>query len=529
MKFKKIAAIALSMSMLLSSVGCSKSEVKTQEDKNQIAFGTTKDLDDINPHLYSGDMAPQNMIFEGLVEVTHDGIQPKLATEWEISDNGLEYTFHLRDDVTFTDGEKFNADVVKLNFDAIISNIERHSWLDLINLIDSTEVVDEYTFKLNLTHAYYPTLTEIGLTRPFRFISPKCFIDGETKNGVDGYIGTGPWVLSEHKVGQYALFEANENYYGEKAKTDSIKWNVMPDHQTIILALQKGEIDLVFGSDGDMVDADTFAAMKDKGEFDTAISHPIASRAILLNSAQDITKEKEVRLALQYAVNKDEIVNGVLNGSEIAADTLMDKSVPYCDLDLEVRDYDIDKANELLDKANWKISDDGYRYKDGKKLSLDISYNVQKAQEAKISTYLQNDFKAIGVELNIMGEEQQSFADRQKSGEFDLQYSLSCGPPYDPQSYVSSFRTPAHGDYQAQVGLEKKKWLDETITNLMIEVDEDKRAQMYSDVFSYIHDEGVYIPLSYSKTTAIHSKELKGVEFNLSQYEIPFEKMYFEK
>ena len=359
-------------------------------------------------------------------------------------------------------------------------------------------------------------------------LSPNCFINGSTKDGINGYIGTGAWILSEHKEDQYSIFTANENYYGEKPKVSSIKWTVMTDHQTILLALEKGEIDLIFGSDGDMIDLDTFAALEDQGKYETQMSEPVASRAILLNSKQEITGDVKVRQALQYAVDKETIAEGVLNGTETVADTLMAKSVPYCDINLEIRSYDIEKANSLLEEAGWIIGDDGYRYKDGNKCSMTIYYNSDNAQEGTISEYLQSDFKAVGVELKVVGEEKQSFLDRQKSGDFDLQYSLSWGTPYDPQSYVSSFRIPAHGDYQAQIGMDKKEWLDETITNLMIESDEETRTEMYKDVFTYLHEQAVYIPLTYSRTKAVHVPNLKGVEFNPSQYEIPFEKMYFE-
>ncbi|MCQ4823145.1 ABC transporter substrate-binding protein, partial [Eubacterium callanderi] len=89
-------------------------------------------------------------------------VKPALAESWDISDDGLTYTFHLRKGVTFTDGEPFNAQAVKQNFDAIISNKERHAWLDMVYEIADTVVVDDNTFKLVLAHPYYPTLVELG-------------------------------------------------------------------------------------------------------------------------------------------------------------------------------------------------------------------------------------------------------------------------------------------------------------------------------------------------------------------------------
>lgn len=495
--------------------------------KTELVYASTKDIRDINPHLYGGEMAAQGMVFEPLVMNTKDGVKPWLAESWEISPDGRIYTFHLRRGVSFTDGAPFNAEAVKLNMDAIIANRVRHAWLDMMNVIEGAEVVDEHTFRLVLKQPYYPALIELGLLRPFRFISPKCFIDGQTKNGVSGLVGTGPWVLAEHKDNRYALFTANQNYWGEKAKVAAVRWKVMPDHQAILLSLQKGETDLIFGADGDMVNLDSFDALRRQGKYVTAISQPIASRAILLNAHQPFTRERHVRLALQHAIDKEGIVQGILNGSEAVADTLMAPTVNYCDVSLEKRVYDPAKAAELLDAAGWTPGQDGWRHKEGQRASVRLYYNSNNAQERTISEYMQGDLKKLGIELKIIGEEKQAFLDRQKTGDFELQYSLSWGTPYDPQSYLSSWRIPAHGDYQAQVGMERKEWLDKEITALMTEPDEAKRRAMYAAVLSYVHDEGVYIPLSYSRTKAVHVKELKGVEFGLSQYEIPFEKMHF--
>lgn len=495
--------------------------------KTELVYASTKDIRNINPHLYMGEMAAQGMVFEPLVINTKDGIEPWLAESWNISPDGKVYTFHLRRNVNFTDGTPFNAEAVKTNMDAIIANRTRHAWLDMMNEIEKGEVIDEHTFRLTLKKPYYPTLIELGLLRPFRFISPKCFVNGQTKDGVSGLIGTGPWILSEHKDNQYALFSANPGYWGKKPKVQSVRWKVMPDHQAILLGLKKGEIDLIFGADGDMVNLDSFDALRRQGKYVATISQPTASRAILLNSHRPFTKEKAVRIALQYAIDKKSIVEGVLNNTETIADSLMASTVQYCDIPLEKRTYDPAKAAVLLDASGWKLEKDGYRYKNGQKASVRLYYNAKNAQERTISEFIQGDLKKLGIDMKIIGEEKQAYLDRQKIGDFELQYSLSWGAPYDPQSYLSSWRIPAHGDYQAQVGMERKEWLDNTVTALMTEPDEAKRREMYKQAFTYVHDEGVYIPISYSRTKAVHVKDLKGVEFGLSQYEIPFEKMYF--
>ncbi|HWR39864.1 MAG TPA: nickel ABC transporter substrate-binding protein [Patescibacteria group bacterium] len=519
-----ILCIAL---LCLALAGCGGKPDAAKPAKTQLTYASTKDIRNINPHLYSGEMAAQNMVFESLVINTDKGVEPCLAEKWEVSSDGKEYTFYLRKDVKFTDGTPFNAEAVKLNIEAIIANKMRHAWLDMVNQIDHGEVINEFTYKLVLKQPYYPTLEELALTRPFRFISPKCFVNGGTKDGVNGYVGTGPWVLSEHQANQYAVFTANKNYWGAKPKLDSVKWKVMPDHQTIILALQKGEVDLLFGADGDMIDLDSFKALEKEGKYKAIMSNPVASRAILLNAHQPVTSDKKVREALQYAVNKKAITDGILNGSEAVANTLMSPTVPYCNVPLTTRAYDPEKTRQLLTAAGWVMGADNYRHKDGKVCEITIYFNSNNAQERTISEYMQSDLKAVGVKLNIAGEEKQAFLDRQRSGIFDLQYSLSWGTPYDPQSYISSWRIPAHGDYQAQVGIEKKEWVDATVGKILVEHDKTKRQLMYNELLTYIHDECVYLPISYSRTKAVYVPALKGVTFNPSQYEIAFEKMYF--
>lgn len=493
-----------------------------------LEYASMKDIRDINPHLYLGEMAAQAMVFEALVENTPEGVKPKLAESWEISEDGRTYVFHLRKDVKFTDGTAFDAAAVKANVDAVLANRSRHAWLDMVNEIEGNDVVDEHTWRLRMKHAYFPTLVELGLSRPFRFISPACMKEGGTKSGVTCLVGTGPWVLSEHKLDQYAVFARNDAYWGEKPSIAAVRWNVIPDPQTMLMALEKGEIDLVFGADGDQLTGDAFAALTESGKLRTALSEPVASRAILVNAGRPVTSDLRVREAVQYAVNRDAIVQGILHGTEAAAETLFAKNVPYCDIPLTVRGYDPKKAEAILDAAGWVKGKSGVREKNGEPLSLRFYFNAQNAQEKTIAEAIQADLAKIGVDVRVIGEEKQAFLDRQKTGDFELQYSLSWGAPYDPQSYLSSWRIPAHGDYQAQRGLAQKHEIDATITALMTEPDEGKRADMVKQVLTTITDAAVYIPISYSRTKAVYGARVGNVGFAVTQYEIPFERMTLE-
>lgn len=525
MKIKMLTMAALSLTVL--GLGLASAQAA---GKAELSYASTKDIRDINPHMYLGEMAAQNMVFEPLVyNVKDGGIAPALAESWEVSPDGLVYTFHLRQNAVYSDGVPFTAQDAKANFDVILANRQRHSWMGLTNQIAEVEAGDDHTLILTLKEPYYPALIELGMTRPFRFISPKCFKAGQTKDGVGCYLGTGPWVLDEHKKNQYAVFKANEKYWGDKPLLTSLRWKVIPEHQTILLALQKGDIDLIYGADGDMVDMDSFKSLESQGKYSTIMSSPIASRAIVLNTKQPGTRERAVREALSRAVDRESIVAGILNGTEEVAETLMAKSVPYCNVDLPTYGYEPARAAAILQESGWVIpKGKTVREKDGQPLKIVFSYNVNNASEKTIAEFIQGEAKAIGVDIQVLGEEKQAFLDRQKTGEFGMQYALSWGPPSDPQSYFSSFRVPAHADYQGQIGLKEKPAIDQMIGRVLVTTEEKERQEIYAAILTILAEECVYIPLSYSRTKAIHVPSLKGVGFSVSQYEIPFEKMYFE-
>ena len=502
------------------------SETGSSEAKEELVFVNYRDIRDLNPHLYAGEMYAQEMLYETLVNITADGYEGCLAESWDISDDGKTYTFHIRDGVKFSDGEVCDANAIKANFDAIIENKDRHTWLEMMNLLVGVSAPDDKTFVIELSEPYYPLLTELGVTRPFAMISPKAMKDGSTKDGVNAYIGTGPYVLTDFVTDEYAVFEANENYWGEQPKIKKITVKVIPDNQTRILALEKGEIDMIFGKN--MIDADAINQYTGNDKFTVSLSDPTSTRQIVLNTTRDVLADKEVRQALQHATNKQAISDGIFYGLEQPADTLFAKTVPYCDIDLEPYAYDVELAQSMLDEAGWVVGADKIREKDGRKLNIDLLYNSDSVTEKAIAEYLQSEYQKIGISLNIHGEEEQSYRDNMKAGNFDMVFNICWGMPYDPQSSLAAMRAPVYGDYAAQLGLEDKADIDQAITDILVSTDETKRQELYTFVLTRLHEDAVYIPLTYECNKAIYRSDLQGFHFTQTQYEVPFADFYFE-
>ena len=508
------------------STAASESAAAANGSAQELVFVNYRDIRDLNPHLYAGEMYAQSILYDTLVSITEDGYEGCLAESWTISEDGKIYTFKIRDGVTFSDGTVCDANAILANFNAIIENKDRHTWLEMMNLLVGVSAPDDHTFVIELSEAYYPMLTELGCIRPFAMISPNCMIDGSTKDGVSGYIGTGPYVLTDFETDQYAIFERNENYWGEKPEIERITVKVIPDNQTRIMALESGEIDLIFGKN--MLDADAISQYVDSDKFEVALSNPTSTRHIVLNTTNEILSDTAVRQALQHATNRTAISEGIFYGLEQPADTLYAATVPYCDVELTPYEYSTETASSMLDEAGWIMGSSGIREKGGKKLELDLLYNSDSVTEKTISEYLQSEYLKLGISLNIHGEEEQSYRDNMKAGNFDMVFNICWGMPYDPQSSLAAMRAPVYGDFAAQQGLADKKEIDQAITDILTTTDEEERQELYRFVLTRLHEDAVYIPLTFECNKALYTKNLQGVHFGTDQYDVPFSDTYFE-
>ncbi|WP_027084506.1 staphylopine-dependent metal ABC transporter substrate-binding lipoprotein [Cohnella panacarvi] len=528
-----VLSIFIVMSLWL--VGCNSNNENSEnkepgnEPRNELVYATAKDINDMNPHLYAGSMPAQGMVFESLVENTADGIKPLLAESWDISEDGKTYTFRLRKNVTFHDGEPFNAEAVKMNIDAILSNASKHAWIKLTTKLAETKVIDEYTVELVLSENYYPALLELSMTRPFIFLSPKDFINGQTKDGVNGYHGTGPYKLADHKTDQYATFVANESYWNGAPHLKKITAKVLPAGETTFLALQKGEVDFVFTDDrgADSIDVEAMNLLVDSGDFRIVRSEPMNTKMIVANSGRTNSPAADaaVRKAIWHSIDRETISDAIFNGTEAPADKLFSSNVNYANVDLPQRKHDVEQANQLLEDAGWIGHD--IREKDGQKLIMGLYYDVNSSSQKAQAEMIQSSAKKIGIQLDLLGEESTSIANRRSTGEYDLLFNQTWGLAYDPQSTIASFTSEA-SYYHTTSGIPEAEELYKKIEEVMGSTDEETRKSLYKDILTIVHDEAVFIPLTTGSVTVLAPKDLEGIAFKQTQFELPFDRMHFE-
>lgn len=491
-----------------------------------VVYSSPANVGPLNPHLYSpNQMFAQEMVYEPLVDVAEDGtVRPSLAERWSITPDGLEYTFHLREGVRFSDGEPLTAQAVERNFAAIMANAKRHTWLPLTGMIASFKADDPYTFVLRLKAPYYPTLADLALPRPFRFISPAAFADdGSTHQGVKAPVGTGPWRLAVSSLGEYDLFERNPFYHGAKPEAEKVLIRVIPDPLSRAVALETGEIDLIYGIG--QISYDTFAALRRQPDYGTAVSRPMGGMALAINSGRFPTDDVRVRQALQHATDKPTLVNGVFLGAQVQAETLFAEDVPYCDVGLVPYAFDPARAAALLDEAGWHMPQSGrVRVKDGRSLVVDMHFVGNDAAQRAIAEVLQAQYAVVGLGLNLVPEEEDAFYQRQREGEFGLIVNSTWGPPFEPHAMVGSMRQPSHADYQAQRGLPMKAEIDAMITRVLAAQDEGERRDLYNRILHVLHEQAVYLPVFYYSVLEAHRLDrLTHVPFAPGKSKILFE------
>ncbi|PZD96510.1 nickel ABC transporter, nickel/metallophore periplasmic binding protein [Paenibacillus sambharensis] len=525
--FIGLFAAVLMLSAFLA--GCTNNTAETTasdpESKSMLTFAWPRDIGEMNPHIYNpSQLFAQSMVYEPLVGYEDGGeLKGYLAESWEISENGKEYLFNLRQNVKFSDGSDFNAEIVKRNFDTVLQNAQLHSWLGFISKVEQTEAVDEYKFKLTLKEPYYPTIQELAVVRPTRILGAAGFPEGDdTSKGVAKPVGTGPWVLEEHKVDEYAVFARNEHYWGELPEVERIKVKVIPDAETRVLAFEKGDLDLIYGEG--VINIDTFKQLESTGSYETKISEPVATRLLVMNSKKEQLSDERVRQALHYGFNKQAMVEGVTSGLEAVADQILSTNFPYTsDIDAAAVEYNVDKAKELLDEAGWKLPEGkAVREKDGKPLEIELMYNSTETIQKMMAETLQSEYAVIGVKLNIVGVELTTQVERFKANEFDLNFFSNYGAPYDPHTFINIVATEGFGFREAISAYPNKDELLEMIAKVPQTTDEGERQELYSSILESLQEQGAIVPVSYIKKIAIYQKDVADFKFPANRDAHPF-------
>ncbi len=429
-------------------------------------------------------------------------IIPWLAKRWDVSDDALTYTFHLRNDVTFSNGERFDANAVKTAFDsdkALATALPATFGATYLAGYDHAEVVDDFTVKLVLNKPNAGFLQATSTTN-LSILAPASYALSVKERSLGKIIGTGPFVLQSYtpEVGAhlvkrkgYAWASANMKNQGE-AHLDAVDVTYIPEESVRNGLFLQGKADILWPRNPfSEVDLKLFQS---KGATIQSRSLPGPSLNLFPNTRGGRTlADKQVRLAVQKAIDRKSYASTVYNSEFAVVDGIFDVTTPYFKSQGDKLTYDSAGAERLLDGAGWAKGADGYRHKNGKRLSL--SYNISPAETAG-DVLLQDQLRKVGIEVKLNVVTRAEWVANNSAGNYDLtiNYMTRADPIIlqtilDPRSANSA--TVATNIFEPQVIDQAKALFDAGITATQSQ----QRADAYGALQDLLVDEGAAFPV----------------------------------
>jgi peptide/nickel transport system substrate-binding protein len=475
-----------------------------------IAMAVVDDPCTLDPHVNScgRDGVFMHALFDRLVEAGPDGeIVASLAEDWEVADDDVTWTFNLREDVTFHDGEPFNAEAAVFNFDRIVDP-ETQSEYAVFQLgpYDSSEAIDEYTLELRMESPYGLLLISLA-TYGMAMMSPAAVEQYGEEIGFNP-VGSGPFMLDEWVEQSHVRMVRFEDYdwasdvedASGPAALDQIEFRVIPEAGTRTAALLSGEVDMatIEGSD-----VETFE-MEDEFRVERTLTSGYPPAGLLINTQHGPTDDVLVRQALSYGVDREEVNLIVYEGLAADADTVMSEFSWAHNPDSALYSYDPDRAAELLDEAGWVMGDGDFREKDGEPLRI---VHLALTGVADVAEAVQAQLRNLGIDVELLIQDNPAQQNSAQSGDHHLVWTQWSG--VDPADLRKIFHSDDIGSGWNFSHYDNPD-VDELFEQGEQEPDLDARTEIYHELQMTLMEDAVYIPLNNATTFYGVSDRVQG-------------------
>ncbi|MEV6991157.1 ABC transporter substrate-binding protein [Streptomyces sp. NPDC093228] len=439
-------------------------------------------------------------------------IVPWLAKSWDVSSDATTFTFHLRPDVTFSDGSKLTAQVVKDNFDAVPKLGALGTLAEgYLSGVKSTTVVDPLTVKVTFSQPNAQFLQATS-THSLGIESSASVKKTPQQKCSDGVIGSGPFVLKQYVQNQsitlakrtgYAWGSSRWSKKGE-AYLDKLVFKVVPEAGVRAGSLQSGQVDAISS-----VGKANEAALKGGQVTLQRRANPGVVFGLGLNNARPVLKDTRVRQAIMSALDRQQIADTVFpTGTQAATSVLAQTTPDYTSLASDLRS-DAAKARSLLDLSGWKMGSDGIRSKDGKKLSLTVKWFPNASTNQPTLELIQQQLKSIGVQVVLKQLQVTQLAPALQSGDYDAIWGNITRA--DPDILRSSFSTELTNFYHVP-----RSSLDTALSGQAATVDAAKRRQLVTQAQQSLVRNAYYVPVVELLTELGVAKKVHDVNFDAS-------------
>ena len=519
---KKLISLLLALVMAFSIVGCAKTEAPAETaaptEKEIISIDTeqtvetgvvrggtlviakTQDMTnngfDITHTTYSqADSYVLDQILETLIDIDGKGnFIPRLALSWKFTDDGLGLQLKLREDVTYSNGTKFNAEAAAKVMNYYLTDECKHvSKKADLALITSIDVIDEYTIQVNTSDTDAGLLTELSGTS-FMLCAPENIDNGDFATNP---IGTGPFVLAEYAEGDHITLKARSDYYimGEDGKPlpylDGILYKILPDDAAKVANLQSGDVD---GIDLQSSANSTLTCMGMDNMVTYQPNYNINFWAGF-NFADEALAKLEVRQANSYAIDRHEIVDVVFEGLATTTPFFSRADQGWYDEYAGINEYNPDKAKELLAAAG---------YADGIEITVSC---ISREPDNTIMQLMQSQMAKAGITLVLEPMERTAWVAKAKT---DLDYQMIVGQNGNAGVDLSRQMKDPFVSYQT-LEIPEAVASQELYNKLKTITDVDERNAAVAELQKHFHDNVIKLMICQSYSYSTFADYVKGI------------------
>ena len=535
----RVLMLCVTCMVLLASCNKTSSNKESVPISEKPAYGDTYieasigDPSYLNPILCtdsaSGDI--NNYIYNGLIKYDKNiVIVSDLAESWEISEGGLVIVFHLRKNVKWHDGEPFTSADVKFTYEKLIDPAVKTPYASKYLIIKSLETPGPYTVKVTYKKIYSPALESWGMGIIPKHIFEKGDFNSHPANSMP--IGTGPYRFVEWRRSEKIVMQANPDYFEGRPYIDRIVYRIIPDLAVQFMELKNGSIDFMgLTPDQYMKETNTEEFKRNYNKF----RYPSFGFTYLgYNLKNPLFKEKKVRQALSYAINRQEIIDGILLGlGSICSGPFPQQSWAY-NPNVNNYEYNPDKAKKLLEECGWKDTSGGnVLKKNGKAFKFTILTNQGNKSRELCATMIQSNLQKIGIKVEIRILEWSSFIhqyiDKRNFEAVVLGWSLS----RDPDCY-NIWHSSQINEGQYNFVSYSNPEVDKLIVQGTEVFDIEKRKLIYNKIHAIIADDQpytfLYVPDALpAVANRIHGIEVGpiGIGYNFIKWYIPEEQQKY--
>jgi peptide/nickel transport system substrate-binding protein len=491
----------------------------TEAMPKKLVWGVTMGTNCLDPAFQTGLPDSNNIMNIYSNVITHKPgslteVAPDLAERWEVSDDGLAYTFYLREGVKWQKGYgELTAEDVKYSWDRMRDPETGARGASVFAPIESIEVVDPLTVRVNMKTPFAPFLINIAHSTGAHIVNQKA-----VEEGGDDYclspVGTGPYQVVTAETNGTVVLEVFEDYFGSRPAIDEVEMRVVPEESVAVLALKAGEIDYMI-----VREPANIADLRNAGDEIIVNADPnfsASTYALWLNNTREPFNDVRVRRALIHAIDRDTLAREATEGlvTKAANSVVPPSLVGYTD-DVTKYEYDPEKAKALLAEAG---------YGDGVQITVD---SMKTAFNPIMLTIVQQYWKEVGVDLEIGYLDRAAIRQHQGEGSYDITVSNPTRAEVD--LIINYYRCDQFPPGQNMNLYKAPDEICELMDAQAQELDQAKRVEMLETIQKQISEDAPNVPLWYvSEVTAARSW-VKGMIPNLAAWQTRFYLFDIEK